>query len=61
VKTGQFWVTFRAEPDEVMAFTNVVGMTLTDDTDWSELAELLIDSYCVQAPARLTRLVSRPT
>jgi hypothetical protein len=71
---GLFRITFRAEPDEVMAFqhlgrpyfkaswgVNVVGMILTDDTDWSELAELLTDSYCVQAPARLTRLVNRPT
>ena len=70
---GMFRITFRAEPDEVMAFehlgqpyfraswgANVVGMVLDDDTDWSELAELLTDSYCVQAPARLVRLVDRP-
>ena len=68
-----FRITFRAEPDEVMAFehlgapyfragwgVNVVGMLLDDDTDWSELAELLTDSYCLQAPARLARLVDRP-
>ena len=61
-----FRITFRAEPDEVMAFThlgppyfkagwggNVVGLLLDDDTDWQELAELLTDSYCLQAPARL--------
>jgi hypothetical protein len=68
-----FRITFRAEADEVMAFEhlgrpyfkagwgfNVVGMVLDDDTDWTELAELLTDSYCIQAPARLARLVPRP-
>jgi YjbR len=71
---GLFRITFRAEPDEVMAFQhlgrpyfkaswggNVVGILLDDDTDWSELAELLTDSYCIQAPARLGRQVQRPT
>ena len=70
---GVFRITFRAEPDEVMAFQhlgqpyfkaswgdNVVGMVLDDHTDWSELAELLTDSYCIQAPARLADLVPRP-
>jgi hypothetical protein len=68
-----FRIVFRAEPDEVMAFQhlgapyfkaswgrNVVGLLLDDDTDWDELAELLTDSYCIQAPARLSDLVSRP-
>jgi hypothetical protein len=68
-----FRITFRAEPDEVMAFEhlggpyfrsgwgrNVVGMILDDDTDWSELAELLTDSFCLQAPARLAAQVPRP-
>ncbi|EPH42272.1 MmcQ/YjbR family DNA-binding protein [Streptomyces aurantiacus] len=44
---------------------NVVGMRLgadtdTDmdtDTDWSEVAELLTESYCVQAPKRLAAQV----
>ena len=71
---GLFRITFRAELDEVMAFqhlgqpyfkaswgTNVVGIVLDDDTDWSELAELLTDSYCIQAPARLASQVDRPT
>ena len=71
---GLFRITFRAEADEVMAFEhlgrpyfkagwgfNVVGMVLDDDTDWSELAELLMDSYCIQAPARLAALVERPS
>ena len=68
-----FRITFRAEPDEVMAFRhlgapyfkaswggNVVGLLLDDDTDWGELAELLTDSYCLQAPARLAAWVPRP-
>jgi hypothetical protein len=68
-----FRVTFRAEPDEVLAFQhlgdpyfragwgrNVVGLLLDDDTDWEELAELLTDSYCLQAPRELAARVSRP-
>jgi hypothetical protein len=69
-----FRITFRAEPDEVMAFEhlgapyfragwgrNVVGMLLDDDTDWDELAELLTDSYCLQAPVSLADRVARPS
>lgn len=68
-----FRITFRAEPDEVMAFEhlgapyfraswgrNVVGMLLDEHTDWEELAELLTDSYCIQAPATLAAQVVRP-
>ena len=68
-----FRITFRAEPDEVMAFThlgepyfrgswggNVVGLLLSEQTDWAELGELLTDSYCVQAPRRLSEQVRRP-
>jgi len=64
---------FRAEPDEVMAFrhlghpyfkvdwgSDVVGLVLDDDTDWDEVAELLTDSYCLRAPARLADQVERP-
>ncbi|MQA02342.1 MAG: MmcQ/YjbR family DNA-binding protein [Streptosporangiales bacterium] len=66
-------ITFRAASDEVMAFQqlgppyfktewghNVVGLLLDDATDWDELAELLTDSYCIQAPARLAEQVARP-
>ncbi len=69
----RYRITFRAEPDEVMAFQhlgepyfnvgwsgNAVGMLLDDATDWAELAELLIDSYCLQAPQRLAAQVERP-
>ena len=68
-----FRITFRAEPDEVMALEhlgppyfrsswgrNVVGMLLDEDTDWDELDELLTDSYCLQAPASLAARVPRP-
>ncbi|MGN0065818.1 MAG: MmcQ/YjbR family DNA-binding protein [Nocardioides sp.] len=66
-------ITFRGEPGEVAAFAhlgepyfkvewgdNVIGMVLDEDTDWEELAELLTDSYCLQAPAGLAEQVSRP-
>lgn len=68
-----FRITFRADPDEVMAFEhlgapyfraawgrNVVGLLLDAATDWQELAELLTDSYCIQAPAALAERVERP-
>ena len=68
-----FRITFRAEADEVIAFEhmgapyfrvswggNVVGLLLDDDTDWDELAELLTDSFCIQAPQRLAEQVDRP-
>jgi hypothetical protein len=68
-----FRITFRAEPDEVVAFehmggpyfragwgSNVVGLLLDDRTDWDEVAELLTDSYCIQAPAALAEQVPRP-
>jgi hypothetical protein len=69
----RFRITFRADPDEVMAFEhlgppyfrtswgrNVVGLLLDGDTDWQELGELLTDSYCIQAPASLAAEVHRP-
>lgn len=68
-----FRITFRAEPGEVMAFEHlgapyfktgwgddVVGLVIDESTDWDELTELLTDSYCIQAPARLATQVSRP-
>ena len=64
-------VTFRADEDEVAAFRHLgepyfvvggdaVGMLLDDRTDRGELAELLTDSYCRQAPERLAAGVARP-
>ena len=68
-----FRITFRGEPDEVAAFEhmghpyfrsgwggNVIGLVLDEDSDWDELAEVLTDSYCLQAPARLADQVTRP-
>jgi hypothetical protein len=68
-----FRITFRGEGDEVMAFEhlgapyfraswggNVIGLLLDPDTDWEELAELLVDSYCLQAPDRLAAGIDRP-
>jgi len=68
-----FRITFRAEPDEVVAFEhmgapyfranwggNVVGLLVDDATDWEEVAELLTDSYCLQAPTALAEQVPRP-
>ncbi len=68
-----FRIIFRADADEVIAFENmgtpyfkvgwgrnVVGMILDDRTDWDEVAELLTDSYCLQAPSSLAELVARP-
>jgi hypothetical protein len=66
-------LTFRAEMAEVPAFEhlgdhyfrvggsgNVVGVVLDGSTDVQELAELVTDSYCVQAPSDLAALVTRP-
>lgn len=65
-----FRIVFRAEASEVMAFehlgppyfrvgwgNDVVGVILDEDTDWEEVREMLLDSYCVQAPARLASQV----
>lgn len=70
---GRFRITFRADPDEVMAFqhlggpyfragwgSDVVGLLLDEGTDWVELAEMLTDSYCIQAPEHLAARVDRP-
>jgi len=37
-----------------------VGLVLGPVTDWTEVAELLTDSYCVMAPRKLAALVGRP-
>jgi hypothetical protein len=38
-----------------------VGRLLEADVDWEEITELLIDSYCCQAPKSLRERVERPT
>ncbi|GGO45098.1 MmcQ/YjbR family DNA-binding protein [Streptomyces lasiicapitis] len=63
-------LTFRSHDEEFEALTNagapffrvswganVVGMRLDADTDWAEVAELLSESYCVQAPKKLAAQV----
>ena len=68
-----FRITFRGEPDEVAAFEhmghpyfamrwadNGLGLVVDESTDWTEIAELLTDSYCIQAPAHLAERVPRP-
>jgi hypothetical protein len=39
---------------------DVVGMVLEADTDWTEVAELITESYCVLAPQKLVARVDRP-
>jgi predicted DNA-binding protein (MmcQ/YjbR family) len=66
-------VTFRAPADEVGGLVgsglpfywpgwgvNVVGMVLDAHTDWTEVAELLTESFRLQAPKKLARLIDRP-
>ncbi len=66
-------VTFRSEGRELLALRHsgypffyvgwgrdVIAIALDDDTDWTEVEELLIESYCVLAPAKLRALVERP-
>ena len=37
-----------------------VGLVLGDAVDWTEVGELLVESYCAQAPKRLAARVDRP-
>lgn len=39
---------------------DAMGMVLDDTTDWSEVRELVIESFCVLAPKKLVALVDRP-
>ncbi|WP_243058216.1 MmcQ/YjbR family DNA-binding protein [Nocardioides sp. SR21] len=63
-------LTFRATGDELLALTHaglpfyqppwsptIVGLVIDDDTDWTEVAELLTESYRFCAPQKLARLV----
>ncbi|MFI5934955.1 MmcQ/YjbR family DNA-binding protein [Actinoplanes sp. NPDC051494] len=66
-------MTFRVPADDLLGLTagdgpffradwgrNVAGARLGDDTDWTEIAELLTDSYCEMAPRFLaTRAAGR--
>jgi hypothetical protein len=39
---------------------DALGMALDADTDWDEVRELMIESYCVLAPQKLIALIDRP-
>ncbi len=64
---------FRSDGPELVALRNsgppffyagwgrdVIAMTLRGRVDWSEVRELLTESYCVMAPQKLQALVERP-
>ena len=66
-------MTFRAPADELLGLTgsgfpffragwgrNVAGAFLGDHTDWTEIVELLTDSYCEMAPKFLVARVASP-
>jgi hypothetical protein len=66
-------LTFRAAGDELEVLRNAgpplfvlgwgrdaMGIVLDDDTDWDEIRELVIESFCVLAPKKLVALVDRP-
>ena len=38
-------------------FPNIVGVAVSEESDWDELSELLVHSYCVLAPAALVARV----
>ncbi len=40
---------------------NVVGMVLDGDTDWTEVAELVTESFCIMAPKKIAAAVERPS
>lgn len=39
---------------------DAMGLALDESTDWDEVRELVIESYCLMAPKRLAALVERP-
>jgi homoserine O-acetyltransferase len=39
---------------------DIVGMVIDADTDWDEVSELVTESYCLLAPAKLVGRVDRP-
>lgn len=63
-------LTFHATGDELLALTHaglpfykppwsgtIVGLVLSEATDWTEVAELLTESYRFCAPQKLVRLL----
>lgn len=68
-----FRLVVRGRPEEVLAFehlgppyfragwgSNVIGLVLGSPPDWTEIRELMIDSYCLQAPPALADRAPRP-
>jgi hypothetical protein len=68
-------LTFQSSGEELQALSNVghpffrppwrpgivgVFVDATGATDWVEIAELVIESYCLLAPQRLAGRVARP-
>jgi hypothetical protein len=66
-------LTFRAAGPELAAlsaagppffapvwFGDMVGLVLDETTDWDEVRELLVESYCKLAPKKLAEQVPRP-
>jgi YjbR len=66
-------MTFRVPTDDLLGLTaggfpffraewgrNVVGTVLGDHADWTEIAELITDSYCEMAPKFLVARVASP-
>lgn len=67
-------LTFRMPPEDLLALKeagypfvhagwgrDVMAMHVTEQTDWAEVAELLTESYCTLAPAKLIARVDRPS
>lgn len=40
--------------------SGAIGMVLDADTDWDEVNELMVESFCVFAPKKLVALIDRP-
>jgi hypothetical protein len=64
---------FRSEPPALDVLVNTghpffkprwgkraAGMVFDDDLNWDEVAELITDSYCIQAPKRFAALINPP-
>ena len=66
-------ITFRAEGDDLEMLSQVgppifvlgwsndaLAIVIDDRTDWTEVAELVTDSFCLMAPKKLAAQVPRP-
>lgn len=41
-------------------FADIVGVAIDTHTDWDEITELIVESYCVLAPKKFIALLDRP-